>query len=86
MTYFDQVQFAKIFFIYHSPALFKPGDAEMDLVAEILAGGKSSRLYKRLVYEDKLATDVSAIQQSQLAGFAVSNRGDSPAGREPGQD
>ncbi len=68
VTYYDQVQFAKVFFIYHSPALFKPGDAEMDLVAEILAGGKSSRLYKRLVYEDKLATDVSAVQQSQLLG------------------
>lgn len=68
VTYYDQVQFAKILFLYHSPALFQPGDAEMDLVSEILAGGKSSRLYKRLVYEDKLATEVSAGQQSQLLG------------------
>ena len=33
------------------PALFAPDDAELDLVAELLASGKTSRLYRTLVYE-----------------------------------
>jgi zinc protease len=40
--------------------LYQPGDAEMDLVAEILGNGKTSRLYKRLVYDLKIAQAVSA--------------------------
>ena len=40
----------------------------MDILANSLAGGKSSRLYRRLVYEKKLAQDVSAFQSSSLLG------------------
>jgi predicted Zn-dependent peptidase len=68
VTYYDQVQFARTTFVYHSPAHFQPGDAEMDLAAAVLTEGKSSRLYKRLVFEDKIATDVSASQSSMLLG------------------
>jgi zinc protease len=36
----------------------------------MLANGKTSRLYKRLVFEDRIATDVSAAQNSrEIAGF-----------------
>ncbi len=68
VIYTDNVQFARLSLVYHSPAMFKPGDAEMDLAAEVLSSGKSSRLYKRLVYEEKLATDVSAYQDSSMLG------------------
>jgi zinc protease len=45
------------------------GDATFDLIADLLAGGKSSRLYKSLVYEKQIAQDVSAFQYSrQLSG------------------
>jgi predicted Zn-dependent peptidase len=67
-TFRDRVQFAKVYLVYHSPAHFKPGDAEMDLSASVLADGKSSRLYRRLVYEDKLATEVAARQESRSLG------------------
>ncbi|MBK8269543.1 MAG: insulinase family protein [Planctomycetes bacterium] len=67
-TYTDRVQFSRLSFVYHSPAEFQPGDAEMDLTGRILGEGKSSRLYKRLVYDDKIATDVSAYQSSGLLG------------------
>ena len=40
----------------------------MDILANALAGGKSSRLYKRLVYDRKLAQNVSAWQSSSLLG------------------
>ena len=47
-----------------SPAEYTPGDAELDLLANVLAGGKNSRLYKRLVYDMQIAQDVSAFQIS----------------------
>ncbi len=42
--------------------------AVLDLVASILASGKSSRLYKRLVYDDRIATDVQAFLSAREIG------------------
>jgi predicted Zn-dependent peptidase len=64
----DRVQLTKLILAWHSPALMQPGDAEMDLAAEILADGKQSRLYKALVYEQRLALQVEAYQESRLLG------------------
>src|SRR5262249_60865855 len=44
------------------------GDADAELLAQILAGGKSSRLFKALVYEKQIAQDVSIQNQSLLLG------------------
>ena len=50
--------------------MFAAGDADLDLAADILANGKTSRLYRRLVFEERVATDVSATQNSrEAAGF-----------------
>ena len=56
----------KIVIAYHSPAHFEAGDAELDLLASMLSSGKSSRLYKSLVYEKALAQSVSATQESSV--------------------
>jgi zinc protease len=61
----DRVQLPRLFLAWVTPAHFAPGDAALDLVADTLAGGKNSRLYKRLVYEMQIAQDVTAFQQSQ---------------------
>jgi zinc protease len=45
--------------------MFANDDAELDIVADVLAHGKTSRLYKTLVYERRIAADVSAYQQSR---------------------
>ncbi len=45
----DQVQFPQLNLVWHSPAKYQPGDAEMALAAALLGDGESSRLYKRLV-------------------------------------
>lgn len=68
VTYTDKVQFGRLTMVWHSPALFAPGDAELDLAAAVLTSGKTSRLYKRLVYEDQLATSVRAFQRSNSLG------------------
>jgi zinc protease len=65
----DRVELPRLYLVWHSPAMFGAGDAEMDLVADLLANGKSSRLYKLLVYDRRIATDVSAMQNSrEMAG------------------
>lgn len=64
----DNVQLPRLSFLWHSPAWQAPGDAEMDLVASALGAGKMSPLYRRLVYEERLAQSVSATQQSAKLG------------------
>src|SRR5437660_2136721 len=50
--------------------MFAPDDAELDLAADLLANGKASRLYRRLVFDERIATDVSASQNSrEICGF-----------------
>jgi zinc protease len=50
--------------------MFAEGDAEMDLVGDLLGNGKTSRLYRSLVYEQRIAVDVSGYQSSrELGGF-----------------
>ncbi len=64
----DDVQLTKVTLAWQSPRHFSPGDAELDLLASVLAQGKASRLYKSLVYDQKIAQDVSARQQSRVLG------------------
>jgi zinc protease len=61
----DRIKLPRLYLAWRSPALFADGDAAFDVVAEILAGGKTSRLYRSLVHERHLALDVTAIQQSR---------------------
>lgn len=60
----DRVQLPRLYMAWLTPRLFAPGDAEMDLLGSVLARGRNSRLYKRLVYELQIAQDVSAQQSS----------------------
>ena len=60
----DKVQLPRLYMSWATPAQFVPGDAELDILAYVLAGGKNSRLYKRLVYDMQVAQDVSAFQES----------------------
>lgn len=66
----DRVELPRLYLSWHAPAIFAPGDAEMDLLADVAANGKASRLYRMLVYERRLATEVMAFQNSrEIAGF-----------------
>src|SRR5687767_8766002 len=56
----DRVPQARIDKVWNVPELGSPEADYLDLVANVLASGKSSRLYKRLVYDDRIATDVQA--------------------------
>ncbi len=64
----DRVQLPRLRLSWHSPALFAAGDADLDMAAHVLGGGKSSRLYRSLVFEKRIAQDVFAYQGSQMIG------------------
>jgi zinc protease len=64
----DRVELPRLYISWHSPAMFASDDAELDIVADVLAHGKTSRLYKTLVYERRVAADVSAYQHSREMG------------------
>jgi zinc protease len=64
----DQVELPRIYMGWIMPSIFQPGDAESDLLAQILGTGKASRLYKALVYNKQIAQDVSIQNQNLLLG------------------
>ncbi len=66
----DRVELPRLYVSWLTSAMFAEGDADLDLAADILANGKTSRLYKRLVFDQRIATDVSASQNSrEIGGF-----------------
>ena len=69
-TITDRVQLPRLYLAWLTPRHFEPGDAALDMVADVLAGGKNSRLYTRLVYDLQIAQSVSAMQAS--AGLSSS--------------
>jgi zinc protease len=68
VTMDDRVQLPRLYLAWQTPKAFAPGDAALDLVGQILADGKSARLVRRLVMEERIAQDVMAGQMSQALG------------------
>jgi zinc protease len=64
----DAVQLPRVVLAWHSPAAYNDGDAESDVLAAVLGGGHSSRLYQSLVYDKKLAESVEVEQRSPFYG------------------
>ena len=83
-TLTDRVSLPRLYLAWLTPRLYAPGDAALDVVSSVLAGGKNSRLYKRLVYDTQIAQDVTAYQQSGALGsqfqvIATARRGHTAA-------
>jgi zinc protease len=64
----DRVELPRLYLAWHSPPLFGEMDAALDLVADVLSSGKTSRLYRSLVYDKRIATEIAASQNSREAG------------------
>jgi zinc protease len=66
----DHVQLPRLYLTWHSTPESGEYDATLDVLADILAGGKNSRAYKSLVYDKQIAQDVAAYQDSrEIAGL-----------------
>jgi zinc protease len=60
----DRVELPRVFMGWLTPKAYAPDDAPLGVAGLILGGGKTSRLYKSLVYDKQIAQDVSAGQDS----------------------
>ncbi|MGH6630116.1 MAG: M16 family metallopeptidase, partial [Burkholderiales bacterium] len=78
----DRVPQARIYKVWNTPQGLTPEDAQLDLLASVLASGKTSRLYKRLVYDDQSATDVAAFQATAEIGGTFTIRATAKPGVE----
>jgi zinc protease len=65
----DRVPQSRVYLVWNTPEGSNAESDDLDLAARILSSGKSSRLYKRLVYDGQIATDASAMQMGgEIAG------------------
>lgn len=65
----DRVPQARIFKVWNIPQWGSRDATYLDMVSDLLASGKTSRLYKRLVYDDQIATNVNSyIDAREIAG------------------
>ncbi|HEY3645102.1 MAG TPA: insulinase family protein, partial [Gammaproteobacteria bacterium] len=56
----DRVPASRVYMIWNVPGETSPEADYLELLSDVLSHGKVSRLYKRLVYDDQVATDVEA--------------------------
>ncbi|MBK9776643.1 MAG: insulinase family protein [bacterium] len=64
----DRVRFPRLYLVWHSPAAYQDGDADMDVLSSVLAAGTTGRLVERLVMKDQLAQQVQVYQDSRELG------------------
>ncbi|MEO7455758.1 MAG: pitrilysin family protein, partial [Gemmatimonadaceae bacterium] len=70
LVFEDRVTLPRVYETWHTGKIFAADDAPLDVLADILAGGKNSRLYSRLVFEMQVAQDVLAFNNStKLDGY-----------------
>ena len=69
----DRVPQARLYKVWNVPEFGSAEGDFLDLISDVLTSGKTSRLYKRLVYDDQIATHVSAyVDLREIAGqFAI---------------
>lgn len=60
----DNVQLERLYLAWQTDKIYSDDDPALDVLADILSGSKNSRLYKRLVFDDQIAQDVSVFQFS----------------------
>ena len=78
----DRVPQSRIYKIWNTPGWGTKEALLLDLATDVLSVGKSSRLYKRLVYEEQVATNARAsIHPREIAGQITMT-----ATAQPGQD
>ena len=77
----DRVPQGRIYKEWNTPQFGSADGDYLDLVTDVLAAGKTSRLYKRLVYDEQIATDVAAyVDLREIGGQLVIRATAKPSG------
>ncbi len=64
----DRVQVPKVIVTLRAPAAFSPQTWDLAIAAHLLGGGRTSRLHRRLVFQDRIATEAYAYLNDQMLG------------------
>ncbi len=64
----DRVEHDRVYLAWHTVPHFRPDDAALVLLGDILGRGRSSRLYRKLVVELGMVQDVGAYQSGRELG------------------
>ncbi len=67
----DTVELPRVYMAWFGPPFLTQGDAENDVITQILGGGKTSRLYQSLVHDKQIAQSVYANNQSMMLTSVV---------------
>lgn len=81
----EEVPQARLYAAWPTPPFFDPDEAPLDMLANILSDGLNSRFYRRLVHEDRTASNVSAFHHALtgagIGGVVATARPGVPLGR-----
>jgi zinc protease len=81
----DRVELPRLYMAWPTPELFTAADAALDLLGDILANGKTARLYSRLIHTERVASDVGAVQGSRELGSIFQIMSTAAPGRTPAE-
>ena len=66
----DRVQLPRVYMSWHSVPQYSNDEAALDILSTILGGGKSSRLYKTLIYDKQVVQQAASFNgTSEIAGL-----------------
>jgi predicted Zn-dependent peptidase len=70
-TVMDKVPLPRVYVGYRAPAFGDTRLDALDIAAQVLAGGKGSRLHRRLVRDERIAQDVALFTLGFIGGASV---------------
>jgi predicted Zn-dependent peptidase len=70
-TVHDKVPLPRVYVGFRAPAFGDPRLDALDIAAQVLAGGKGSRLHKRLVRDERIAQDVALVALGFVGGASI---------------
>jgi zinc protease len=79
----EPVELTKVAYGWIAPPAFTPDDVVLDVTMALLAGGRATRLYRRLVVEEKLALDVDASLDSNALASVATIDATAASGKSP---
>ena len=70
-TVHDKVPLPRVYVGFRAPAYGDPRLDALDIASQVLAGGKGSRLHRRLVRDERLAQDVALVALGFVGGASI---------------
>jgi predicted Zn-dependent peptidase len=70
-TVHDKVPLPRVYVGFRAPVFGDPRLDALDIAAQVLAGGKGSRLHRRLVREERIAQDVALVALGFVGGASI---------------